>query len=230
MIRYRKGKSPKELDEAAATPGANWATGFHERDAVREAVVRDQRGLCAYCQRRITADDQHRPQLQRMKIEHWMPRSHPSAGADAQFRWTNLLGVCSGASGRERHCDTHRGDATLFLHPVDGEGPDPRAHLHYEDNRTGNDRDKDGGIKVVSAKADDRVKNDIKVLNLNASVLKRGRSEALEGFKRLAAKKQYDSGALRRQLDDYEQRSTAPEYFEVIRAYIQRKLRQQPRN
>lgn len=161
-----------------------------------------------------------------MKIEHWVPRSHPQSGADAQFRWRNLLGVCGGISGRERHCDTHRGDAALFLHPVEGQGPDPRAHLYYQDNHRGNERDKDGGVKVVSPAADARVENDIRVLNLNARVLKRGRSEALEGFKQLAARKRYDGGALRRQLEDYEQRAIAPEYFEVIRAYILRKLDQ----
>lgn len=216
MIRYVKGPAPQELGEVAATPGADWAGGFHGRASVREALVRDQRGLCAYCQRRIKPDES-------MHIEHWIPRSDPDQGREAQFRWSNLLGVCPGVTEdwddrdrtRVRHCDTSRGDTRLFLQPVEGPGPDPRTHLVYNANG------------VISARNDDaRVTKDIETLNLSASILERGRAQALDGFRRLAAQQNYDAGYLKRRLTDYEQRALAPEYFEVIRAYILRKLRQ----
>lgn len=223
MIRYHKGPTPTSappasanvLAEAASTPGMDW-DGFHERQPVRDALVRDQRGLCAYCQRRIEADE-------RMHIEHWVPRSHPTDGAAAQFRWANLIGVCRGitedwthaARPTVRHCDTSRGDAPLFLHPVDGEGPDPRAHLTYGTN---------GALRARDA--DPRVTSDIATLNLAATVLERGRAQALDAFRRLAQQHDYAPAYLRRQLEDYERRAVAPEYFEVIRAYILRKLAQ----
>lgn len=226
MIRYRKGPTPsadpddrapdgaKVLLEASSTPGMDW-DGFHERQPVREALVRDQRGLCAYCQRRIEADDA-------MHIEHWVARS-ASTKAD-EFRWANLLGVCRGVTAdwtRDdrrpvRHCDTSRGDTPLFLNPVEGEGPSPRDHLVY--SRTSGAISPRGG--------DPRVAKDIETLNLAATVLERGRAQALDGFRKLAEQHAYAPAYLRKQLEEYERRTTAPEYFEVIRAYILHKLRQ----
>lgn len=221
MISYRKGPTPTNapganvLVEAASTPGMDW-DGFHERQCVREALVRDQRGLCAYCQRRIAADDS-------MHIEHWVARSM-SIPAD-HFRWTNLLGVCRGVtedwtrSDRRdrrmvRHCDTSRGQATLFLHPVEGEGPAPRDHITY--SRTS------GAISARNGDA--RVVGDLNALNLGATVLERGRMQALDAFRKLAEQHGYAPAYLRRRLEEYEQRAEAPEYFEVIRAYILKKL------
>ncbi len=225
MIRYRKGPTPtgapderspdgaKVLLEAASTPGMDW-DGFHERQPVREALVRDQRGLCAYCQRRILADET-------MQVEHWVARA--GSTTDDEFRWTNLLGVCRGitpdwTTGERRpvrHCDTSRRNAPLFLHPVEGEGPNPRDHLVY------------GASGAISARdGDARVTHDIEALNLAATVLERGRAEVLDAFRRLAERHGYETAYLRKQLEDYEERAVAPEYFEVIRAYILKKLRQ----
>jgi len=52
MIRYAKSAQPARLTALAATPGIDWnALGAGDRDPIRAALVRDQGGLCAYCQR-----------------------------------------------------------------------------------------------------------------------------------------------------------------------------------
>jgi hypothetical protein len=58
-----------------------------------------------------------------MRIDHWSPRS--SGGHD--FQWSNLVGSCLG----ETTCDASKAEIPLFLHPVEGFGPDPRHHLRY---------------------------------------------------------------------------------------------------
>jgi uncharacterized protein (TIGR02646 family) len=72
----------------------NWdGLGAADRTPIRESLVRDQGGLCAYCQRRITLDEEPTTGLPQMKIEHWRPRSDPDT---RPFVWLDLLGVCRG--------------------------------------------------------------------------------------------------------------------------------------
>lgn len=172
MIRYAKGTAPARLVALSATPGMTWAgLGAADRQPLREALVRDQGGLCAYCQRRIVADDDPRTGRSRMKIEHWAARAHASA---RQLAWTNMVGVClggapgspdAGLGAGNRHCDESRGERPLFLHPVEGQGPDPRQHLRYTKNGD-----------VLAAAIDERVESDLDALNLGAARLKRGRA------------------------------------------------------
>jgi len=129
------------LTALAATPDMTWdGLGARDRSPIREALVRDQGGLCAYCQRRIEAHEDPVTGRSQMKIEHWIPRAE---SAEHHFIWSNLIGVCLGTSGdvseaaarsTTSHCDASRGDK-LFLHPVQGRGPDPREHLRVRYGR-----------------------------------------------------------------------------------------------
>jgi uncharacterized protein (TIGR02646 family) len=184
--------------------------------------VRDQGGLCAYCQRRITLDDDPSTRLPQMKIEHWRARSDPET---RPFGWSDLLGVCRGISSdssgapaprQTEHCDTSRGDRKLFLHPVEGRGPDPREHLRYA---------KDG--TASAAIPDPRVDDDLSALNLNARSLVRARGVVLdEAWKRLK-----HSGFAIRDLRKLEQQlriepgCQAPVYAEFLLYHVQKKLR-----
>lgn len=218
MIRYAKGAAPPELRRFAETPGADW-NGFHDRQEVREALVRDQAALCAYCQRRIRASADANP---KMKIEHWLARN--TAGAPThEFEWNNLLGVCAGDTLGERHCDTSRGDRPpvaqgLYLHPVQGQGPDPREHLRY--TRIG---------EVLSERKSPQVEDDIATLNLNARVLRRAREAVLDRLEQTLTRRGFTPANLRRVLAEHriEPGTTAPEHSEVVRYYVSRKLRRQ---
>ncbi len=234
MIRYTKGPEPLvrraqatvRLDELRATPGANWdALGTGERQPIREALVRDQGGLCAYCQRRIAAelDDEGRP---RMKIEHWAAQStHP----DLQLKWTNLVGVCLGSAPvppdlrtevLRPHCDASRGHAPLFLHPVEGQGPDPREHLSYTQH----------GV-VAQARPLPADRDDIKTLNLNDKRLTRARADVYfrEIVSRLRGLPEADALRLLKQLaraTEVAPGRRALEHAEFVRYHVLKKLRQ----
>jgi uncharacterized protein (TIGR02646 family) len=216
MIRYRKGPCPPELEAFAATEGADW-NGFASKDAVRVSLHRDQRALCAYCQQRIQTDPT-------TKIEHWIARNHPERGRECELDWRNLLGVCSGVTQAERHCDTKRGDLTaieqiLWLCPVEGWGSDPGRHLRYLRS----------GVAVPNPDSppDDRVRieHDISALNLNAAFLVRNRKAALDALEQRLKQRNFTPAHLRQELADLDRGLLAREHTEVARDYLVRKLR-----
>lgn len=221
MLQFQKGREPEGLVIARSTPGAVWdgpPSGF-DKQAVREAVVRDQDGLCAYCQRRIAAV--HRAQStvpastdRSTRIEHW----HARAAGGGHFEWSNLLGVCIGAVLDLDHrppgpprvvetCDRARGARPLFLHPAEGHGPNPRTFLRFLGS---------GRIETEDARA----AADLETLNLNAWHLQRGRRAALDALK-VRIGQDWTAGHLRREREKV--RST--EHREFAWAFIDRWLR-----
>jgi uncharacterized protein (TIGR02646 family) len=231
MIRYTKGPPPAVLTTIAATrPRREWNDlGREDRDPIRTALVRDQGWLCAYCQSRIKPEDSAAG-ISQMKIEHWIPRN-PDRDAgieddDHHFLWSNLLGVCPGVSAERNtpvdrnmpHCDTSRGNATLFLHPVEGRGPDPREHLRYT---------KDG--EVTPSAPNDLVGNDIKALNLNADPLVRARKATFFAAWNDLKRVNFAIGALRK-LEQNLQITPgvrARPYAEFLRFHVRKKIHQQ---
>jgi uncharacterized protein (TIGR02646 family) len=222
MIRYTKGAPPARLTSLAATPGMTWAgLGAPDREPIRTALIRDQGGLCAYCQRRISLDTDPTTGRSQMKIEHWTPRA---TSDEHHLTWSNLLGVCMGTSMESadtpghvtQHCDSSRGNQPLFLHPVEGRGPDPTEHLRYTKN--GN---------VEAAAPDVRVDGDIRALNLNARRLVRGRAAVLDiAWKRLE-RSAFAIGELRKfeRANQIVAGTAAPEHAEFLRYHIRRKIR-----
>lgn len=140
MILIHKSPAPPALEalrEAAEKQGLSDQEGYELlrnplKNQVREALMREQGHLCAYCMREIP-DRRILPgdtDLSDVYLEHWQPRSKAeipdkNKGLDYQ----NLLAVCSGnekapgATGRRkgRHltCDKKRGNAPLRVNPLD---------------------------------------------------------------------------------------------------------------
>ena len=215
MLRYVKGAAPTQvLAGWQATPNASWESlSGADKEKVREALLRDQGRLCAYCQRRIpTRDD-------RMKVEHWRAQS----GGKDKLRWSNLLGVClgdekveTGVPEGEQHCDTARGDAALFLHPVDGEGPNPLDHLTYT---------AEGKVIPKDTPNQRAVQEDIDALNMNAARLRRERKVVFDELWRRLERAGWDPRALR---DEYRAAQLQPgvravPQCEVIRHHVRRR-------
>ena len=133
---------------------------YKAKDALRIALVTEQRGLCCYCMSRI----RHEPPS--VKVEHWRCQArHPGE----QLNYRNLLGACLGGHGQEahlQHCDTRKGDRDLEWNPAN-----PAHHIEtrvrYE---------LDGSIRSDEADFDRQLNN---VLNLNLGVLKNNRKNLL---------------------------------------------------
>lgn len=220
MLRYPKGAAPRVLKGWQATPGADWESlSAADKDQVRDALLRDQGHLCAYCQRRIPSADG------RMKVEHWQAQ----ATGQNKLRWSNLLGVClgdaaaeTGAATKERHCDTARGDAKLFLHPVEGQGPSPREHLRYTPT---------GEVRALEDKPElsERVQADIHALNLNAERLRRARRAVYDALCEHLDKYGFSKSALAAELRaaSIEPDVRASEHCEMVRYHLRRWARKQ---
>lgn len=208
MLRYEKGAEPACLTTLRTTPGAGFGSlSGEDKKEIREALVRDQAGLCAYCQRRIEASDQA------MKVEHWLAQS---TSGQQQLHWQHMLGVCPGVTtvDRERwiHCDTHRGNDALFLHPVDGRGPNPRDFLKYS--------------AYGHMRSDNRqAAQDIMILNLDDGtkehILRRNRAAVYEQMM-FTLKNRFTKFELQRRLRACELQpgTQAPAYAEFTRYHL----------
>ncbi len=111
MIYIQKGREPESLTRYRSQPYATYEGA--DKEPIREALLRDQGHLCAYCMRRIKND------ANTMKIEHWLPQSRLTSEIE-KLDYRIMLGVCDGCRGnpdRFTHCDEHRHNAALTIDP-----------------------------------------------------------------------------------------------------------------
>lgn len=93
------------------------------KQEIREALCREQHGLCAYCMRRIVPEKISEND-QETRIEHYKALSKDK---EAALDYQNFLGVCHGGIKDEREaderlitcCDACRGDDELTIDPRD---------------------------------------------------------------------------------------------------------------
>ncbi len=150
-----KGAEPPSLTAHRRTPHCDYEN-YGDKDALRHALVTEQRGICCYCMGRI------RNGPATMKMEHWRCQSGYPA---EQLDYRNLLGACLGGDGqpsRLQHCDTRKGNRDLQWNPAD---PAHRieTRIRYE---------ADGSIRSDDAAFDAQLEE---VLNLNLRLLKNNR-------------------------------------------------------
>lgn len=85
------------------------------KNEVKEILVREQHGICAYCMKRIYMDSHSR-------VEHLVPLSKDK---DKAIDYKNMLGVCDGGEkikGDKKHilcCDAHKKETEINLSPLD---------------------------------------------------------------------------------------------------------------
>lgn len=184
MIYIKKGTEPRSLTEYRSQPGATY-DGYREKDDVRGALLEEQGYICAYCMRRISKEQ--------MKIEHWKAQNaSDGAGAEYALSYRNMLGVCLGnqSSPHEMQtCDTHRGNADLFVDPRDA------AHISQILYRG------DGTIYSKNLQINFDL-NERLNLNCESALLKQGRKEAIQSLqsylKRQCGSGQWTPGLLQK--------------------------------
>lgn len=160
MRTIRKRPEPATLAEHRCTPFADY-DNYADKESLRQALVKEQRGLCCYCLSRI------RPHADHMKIEHWHCRErYPRE----QLDYANLLGACLGNTGREQHCDTRKASHDLSRNPARPEHRVEESVRFMGDGRIGSN--------------DPRFERELdEVLNLNAAFLRNNRKAVLDAFK-----------------------------------------------
>ena len=159
MRAIKKGTEPASLTAHRLTH-CSYYDNYADKEALRHALVTEQRGICCYCMQRI----HNGPST--MKIEHWQCQSRYPA---EQLNHRNLLGACPGGDGQPpclQHCDTSKGDRDLQWNPADP-GHHIETRLHYG---------LDGGIRSEDATFNAQLAD---VLNLNLPILKNNRKGVL---------------------------------------------------
>ena len=162
MRAITKGQEPRSLVEHRANTHSDYGN-YADKDGLRTALVRDQRGLCCYCMTRIEATGTA------MKIEHWRCQSRH---ANLELSYSNLLAACLGGHGQpedKQHCDTRKGEQDLKFSPADS------AHRIEQRIRF----ELDGTIASSDVDFDKQL-ND--VLNLNLPLLKNRRKGVLDAI------------------------------------------------
>jgi uncharacterized protein (TIGR02646 family) len=207
MIQIHKGKEPAAWTAKCNTPGF---TKYAPIQELREALISEQYGLCAFCMRRIPAKDQ--TEKETSKIAHLLSRTkHP----ELQLDYENMVAACPGTIDGDPHCDKSQesDDVTLPLFK-----PTLQSTISYGT--------KDGELKC----SDPNWKNELTgLLNLNNAMLKKNRWEVIEGIRKMVEARKWKTSQLKAILREWEHpdhEGKLKQYCGVAIWYLSKKLKQ----
>lgn len=104
IIELSKSDDWKNIDENDTSAIREFFDGYFPKNDIKEILLHEQHGICAYCMKRIRMDNHSR-------VEHFIPLSR---NKDKAIDYSNMLGVCDGgekALGNQGHvlcCDAHK--------------------------------------------------------------------------------------------------------------------------
>ena len=206
----------KYLLEGITPESAREAFDHLDKNIIRDSLVKEQHGICAYCMRRIESNIH-------MTIEHWSPIE---LDPDRSLDYGNMLGVCNG--GRESGktnlnadhcilcCDASKGDRKITISPLNSE--------HMKLIRYGSDG------RIYTCPEDKVLENDInEALNLNAIILIEGRKEAYRSYvkfmKRQKKRKRSVRSAIEREIERLEDEAIYGEFVGVVLYFLKQRLK-----
>jgi len=127
MKWIQKQQEPAAFSEWKALANEHWQPRYADlrepqKRAVKQALIQEQKGLCCYCERRLTDRDSH--------IEHFRPQSDPMVDP---LDFANMLCSCQNQlqPGEPRHCGNAKGDwfdETVLLSPLESHCEDAFAY------------------------------------------------------------------------------------------------------
>ena len=101
MRGIRKLQEPRKLAQyRASNPQGSWEDfrrGRARRNAVKDALIAQQQGLCCYCEIDLKTSVQQ-GEIDDFRVEHFHPKSDCSTSHNWALDWQNLLACCSGGS------------------------------------------------------------------------------------------------------------------------------------
>lgn len=168
MKFIHKGSAPEEYARWCASGNEAWQPGYDVlpgplKDRVKTELIREQGGICCYCERTLQMDDSH--------VEHVRPQH--LADVDP-LDFTNMACSCQDQvkKGEPRHCGNLKQgwyDDAVFVNPFD---PGCESAFLYT-----------GDGRILPAKEDDTAADStIKKLGLDIPKLTDLREKALEPF------------------------------------------------
>ena len=222
IIELRKSERWKKIGEKDTDAIRQMFDNDFPKNEVKEILLHEQHGICAYCMRRIHMDNHSR-------IEHLVPLSKNKDGA---IDYNNMLGVCDGgesAAGGKGHilcCDAHKKETEIKLSPLNEIQMDKIAY------------DKDG--KIYTDPMDEDMERDInEVLMLNgiqkkdgtvrdtSTELLKGRKDTYERARKMLRKLDRDgkctSSVIKKLIDKLYSSDEREEFVGVKLYYLRKK-------
>lgn len=114
IIELRKSDEWKKIRENDTESIRHIFDNQFPKSEVKEVLIHEQKGLCAYCMRRIHMDSHSR-------VEHLTPLSKNKEKA---IDYNNMLGVCDGGEkvvGQQNRilcCDAHKKEKEIIISPL----------------------------------------------------------------------------------------------------------------
>lgn len=206
----------KYLLEDTTPESARDAFDHLDKKPIRDSLVKEQHGICAYCMRRIDSNIH-------MTIEHW---SSIKVDPDRCLDYGNMLGVCNG--GREAGttnpsvsrcilcCDASKGDMEITISPLNSE--------HMKLIRYSSEG------RIYTYPEDEDLEKDInEVLNLNAIMLIEGRKEAYRSYVKFMEiqkkRKRSIRSTIEKEIERLEGETTYGEFVGVVLYFLKKRLR-----
>ena len=195
----RVQKSPEEPGLLARYkqryPHDTWEK-FHHRSRdgyrqVKQQILHDQHGLCAYCEINIKLTEEE-DRVDDFRVEHFHPKTGTeNAECNYHLEWKNMLGACHGGSQpkvaeagyrfsktkEDRSCDVPKGGKSInteILNPL--QIPAKETLFSFDSFSGAMSVDEEKCPEMLRRKAE----NTIVELNLNAPRLKRLRKAVIE--------------------------------------------------
>lgn len=206
MIQINKGIEPVEWTAKKATPGF---TEYEPIPELRDALLIEQGYICAYCMRRIPANDVKVDATS--KIEHIISQEDRK---DLQLNYANMAICCPGNLNDEPHCDKLKGNSSVSF------------NLHTQALQQSIEyASRDGLIRSTNTTWNKEMNE---LLNLNHTMLKANRKEALWGVIEYLNTANWSTQAVNNKLNQWRQLNAEGKYFEfcgIIIWYLEKKLR-----
>ncbi len=241
MIYIKKGTSPKGMEEKVIeiTKSDEWKNADSEnasllrsffdqldKQPIREALVREQHGLCAYCMKRIETDE-------KMNIEHYSP---VKGYKDNVLDYGNMLGCCNGGSREdEKHkvlcCDAAKKSVQIMVDPRDKAmmeriryNKKGRVYVYPEDKKLQNDID-------CVLKLNGELNNDGSLKRDTSTHIVMGRRQAYRDFevfmnvldKKCKGNKTKIQSVVKKRIAEIERMEQYPEYAGVTLYFLRRR-------
>ena len=114
IIEIQKSDKWKQLKEGQTESIRQVFDNEFPKNDVKSVLIHEQRGLCAYCMKRIKVDSYSR-------IEHLIPLS---ADKEKAIDYNNMFGVCNGGEkilgqqGRVLCCDANKKEQKISISPL----------------------------------------------------------------------------------------------------------------
>ena len=219
----RVRREQKSLIDKRTSQAAREAFDCLDKSLIRDSLIREQHGLCAYCMRRID-------NTSFTTIEYWRPIEIDTEGA---LDYNNMLGVCDGgrkvndSNYDECHvlcCDASKGKRKITKSPLN--------LFHMQKIRYSEDG------RIYTYPRDEILERDInEVLHLNgennldtSTRLLRSRREAYRAYVRfmekLSQEKKLSRSYIEKRIEQIESQDVYDEFAGVIIYFLKRKLKQ----